>query len=75
MLYSAAGVTFPSQHGAPPITTQRLTIVAICGFRSKASAIFVSGPKVTTTIPGLASIVSISASTAGFRSAALRGAG
>ena len=23
MLYSAAGVTLPSQHGAPPITTQR----------------------------------------------------
>ena len=23
MLYSAAGVTLPSQHGAPPMTTQR----------------------------------------------------
>ena len=25
MLYSAAGVTFPSQHGLPPMTTQRAT--------------------------------------------------
>ncbi len=31
MLYSAAGVTLPSQHGAPPMTTQRLTFAAIVG--------------------------------------------
>src|ERR1039458_5826143 len=29
MLYSAAGVTLPSQHGAPPITTARPTFAAI----------------------------------------------
>ena len=31
MLYSAAGVTLPSQQGAPPMTTQRLTFAAMSG--------------------------------------------
>ena len=31
MLYSAAGVTLPSQQGAPPITTQRPIFSAIPG--------------------------------------------
>ena len=30
-MYSAAGVTLPSQHGAPPMTTQRPTLAAISG--------------------------------------------
>ena len=34
MLYSAAGVTLPSQHGAPPITTVRPTFAAISGARA-----------------------------------------
>src|ERR1700730_13985016 len=52
MLYSAAGVTLPSQDGAPPMTTQRLTFAAMPGLFSKASATFVSGPSVTITRPG-----------------------
>ena len=64
MLYSAAGVTLPSQHGSPPITTQRLTFDAMAGFRETANAMLVSGPRVTRTSPGFASMVSMIASTA-----------
>ena len=64
MLYSAAGVTLPSQHGLPPITTQRLTLAAIPGFLEIASATLVSGPSVTRTSPGFASMVSMMPSTA-----------
>ena len=52
MLYSAAGVTLPSQQGAPPITTQRPIRSASSGSRSSASAILVSGPSVTRVRPG-----------------------
>jgi len=51
MLYSAAGVTLPSQQGAPPMTTQRLTFAAMPGILCKARATFVSGPSVTSTTP------------------------
>ena len=54
MLYSAAGVTLPSQQGAPPITTQRPIRSASSGSRSSASAILVSGPSVTRVRPGSA---------------------
>src|SRR6266853_649184 len=64
MVYSAAGVTLPSQHGAPPMTTQRPTLAAIDGFFATARARFVSGASVTSTTPGFASIASIMASTA-----------
>ena len=60
----AAGVTLPSQHGAPPMTTQRSTFAAISGFFASASARLVSGASVTITIPGFASIASMMASTA-----------
>ena len=75
MLYSAAGVTFPSQQGAPPITTQRLTFPAIAGCFVSASARFVSGPSVTTTIPGFCWIVSINASAACLLEGVPRGGG
>src|SRR6202021_2979620 len=52
MLYSAAGVTLPSQQGAPPITTHRPTRSASLGSRLSASAILVSGPSVTKVRPG-----------------------
>ena len=52
MLYSAAGVTLPSQQGAPPITTQRPIRSASLGSRLSASAILVSGPSVTSVRPG-----------------------
>ena len=45
MLYSAAGVTLPSQQGAPPITTQRPIRSASFGSRLSASAMLVSGPE------------------------------
>ncbi len=45
MLYSAAGVTFPSQQGAPPITTQRPTFFAIDGFRISAQGKIGKRPK------------------------------
>src|SRR5437763_2586324 len=64
MLYSAAGVTLPSQHGAPPITTQRLTFDTMPGFLEAASATLVNGPNVTRISPGFASIGSMIASTA-----------
>ena len=54
MLYSAAGVTLPSQHGAPPMTTQRPTLSAKPGSRASASAMLVSGPSVTSVRPGSA---------------------
>ena len=54
MLYSAAGVTLPSQQGAPPITTQRPMRSASLGSRLSASAILVSGPRVTRVRPGSA---------------------
>jgi hypothetical protein len=54
MLYSAAGVTFPTVQAAPPITMQRLTCEAISGAFCSASATFVSGPSVTSTRPGRA---------------------
>ena len=54
MLYSAAGVTLPSQQGAPPITTQRPIRSASSGSRSSASAILVSGPSVISVRPGSA---------------------
>src|SRR6202042_1208781 len=73
ILNSAAGVTLPSQQGAPPITTQRLTWLAIDGFLIRASATLVSGPSVISTAPGLASIASINASAAGIASAERRG--
>jgi hypothetical protein len=38
VLYSAACATFPSQHALPPITTHRLTLVAILGSCFNASA-------------------------------------
>ena len=75
MLNSAAGVTFPSQQGAPPITTQRETFLVMPGFRAKAKAMLVSGPSVTITRPGFASMVSMMASTACIFSGARRGAG
>ena len=52
MLYSAAGVTLPSQQGAPPITTQRPIRSASFGSRLSASATLVSGPSVTRVRPG-----------------------
>ena len=52
MLYSAAGVTLPSQQGAPPITTQRPIRSASLGSRLSASATLVSGPSVTRVRPG-----------------------
>ena len=66
MLYSAAGVTFPSQQGFPPMTTHRETFDAIDGILLNASATLVSGARVTMTSPGLASIVSMIASAACF---------
>ena len=53
MLYSAAGVTLPTVQAAPPITTQRPTFAAMSGAWSSASAMFVSGPSVTSVRPGV----------------------
>ena len=64
MLYSAAGVTFPSQHGLPPMMTQRAMFPAMLGARATARATFVSGPSVTSVNPGFARTVAIIASTA-----------
>ncbi len=64
MLYSAAGVTFPSQHGLPPMTTHRLTLSTILGSRATASATLVSGSRVTRTTPGWAPMILMIASTA-----------
>src|SRR5207245_11060548 len=75
MLYSAAGVTLPSQHGAPPMITQRPTLEAMPGLRCKAKAMFVRGPRVTKTRLGLDSIVEIMASVAGCFSADFFGGG
>src|ERR1700722_11461597 len=75
MLYSAAGVTLPSQQGLPPITTQRLTLAAMDGSLDTANATLVSGPSVTRTSPGLASTVSMMASTACRASVVCRGTG
>src|SRR5260370_41375413 len=75
MLYSASGVTLHSQHGAPPMTTKRPTLAAMPGFRCKAKATFVRGPKVTKTRPGLASIVEMIASEACFFSGDFLGSG
>ena len=63
-LYSAAGVTLPSQQGAPPITTQRLTFAASAGHCRSASARLVSGPRVMISMPGLAAMMRTIASTA-----------
>ena len=57
MLNSAAGVTLPSQQGAPPITTQRFTEAASFGSRSRAMATFVSGPRVMISMPGFSRTV------------------
>ena len=54
MLYSAAGVTLPSQLGAPPITTQRPILSTRLGSRSSASAMLVSCRSVTSVRPGSA---------------------
>jgi hypothetical protein len=64
MLYSAAGVTLPSQHGAPLMITQRPTFAAISGFLASASATSVSGARMTIAIPGFFSTASMMASTA-----------
>src|ERR1700722_9751395 len=64
MLYSAQGVTFTSQQGAPPMITQRPTLAAIPGFLESANARLVSGASVTITIPGFALTAAIIASTA-----------
>ena len=64
MLNSAAGVTLPSQQGAPPMMMQRLTESASRGSRDKARAIFVSGPSVTISMPGFSRTASSRASTA-----------
>ena len=70
MLYSAAGVTLPSQHGAPPMTTQRPILFASPGSRASASATLVSGPRVTSVRPGDAPAKRRIASTACSRSGA-----
>ena len=75
MLYSAAGVTFPSQHGAPPMITHRPTFGTRSGACANASAILVSGPSVTIVIPGLLRTVAMIASTACCFSAVRRGGG
>ena len=64
MLNSAAGVTLPTVQAAPPMTMQRLTFWTISGARLSASATLVSGASVTISMPGLAFIVSMMASTA-----------
>ena len=70
-LYSAAGVTLPIVHAAPPITMHRPTFDTMSGARDRAFATFVSGPSVTSTMPRRARIVLMSTSTAlpsaGFR--------
>ena len=64
-----------SQHGAPPITTQRPTLAPMPGLRCKAKATFVKGPRVTKTRPGLDSIVEMIASRAGSFSCDFLGGG
>ena len=75
MLYSAAGVTLPTVQAAPPITTQRPTFAAMSGAFASASATFVSGPSVTSRIPGRSRILSTSTSTAWPGAGAALGAG
>ena len=75
MLYSAAGVTLPSQQGAPPITTQRPIRSASFGSRLSASAMLVRGPSVTRVRPGSACARRRIASTAGSSSGLRFGVG
>merc|ERR1712176_330706 len=50
ILYSAAGVTLPTQQAAPPITTMFLIKSMILGSLLKAVPKLVNGPKVTIVI-------------------------
>ena len=75
MLYSAAGVTLPTQQGLPPITTTKPISFAIEGAFSRASARLVKGPSVTSVNPGFFLTVSTITSGAQPAWAARRAAG
>ena len=75
MLYSAAGVMFPTVQAAPPMTTQRPTRDAMSGASASARATFVRGPRVTRTTPGWARMDATSAGTAWAAAGGRRGGG